>query len=187
MKFEVLEENNPHAHKRCLRLLEKWKQGNDANALQRVFIYDHVAEFFHLLEKRYLQKILEDIFYILTKRWALEISEDDFYHGHICGKSKTVIRDLNGLLSASNVCFLYHTFEHKQYHMKAINRNILSFPKSPATVVHPKYEFLSRLYYTVDSSELGLMEYTRIFFTTDQEENYELKDGSKLDIWGKFP
>lgn len=187
MKFEVLEENNPHAHKRCLRLLEKWKQGNDAIALQRVFIYNHVAEFFNLLEKRYLQKILEDIDYILTKGWALEISEDDFYHRHICGKSKTVIRDLHGLLAASNVCFLYHTLEHKQHYPEAINRNILSFPNTQPIVVHPKYEFLTRPYYTVDSSRLGLMEYARIFFSKDQEKPCKLKDGTKLTILGKYP
>jgi len=187
MKFEVLEVNDPQAHRRWLRVLEKWKQSNDVRAVQSVFVYDHVAEFFNLLEKRYIGKILKDIFYILTKRWALEISEDDFYHGHICGKSKTVIRDLDGLLAASNACFLYHTFEHKHHYPEAINRNILSFPNSKPTVVHPKYEFLTRQYYSVDSSRLGLMEYARIFFSRDQEKPYKLKDGTKLTIWGKYP
>jgi hypothetical protein len=121
--------------------------------------------------------------------WAQNISKSDFCHGHICGKSNKVIRDLDALLSASNVCFLYHTFERKVgfWIPEARNRNILSFPKAKPKVVHPNYEFGTRPYYGVNSRKLGLMEYARIFFERNLDGPYKLKDGTKLDIWGKFP
>jgi len=170
-----------------LRVLDKWKQSDDAYAVQSFFVYEHAVEFFNLFEKRYLEKIVEDISYILTNGWALKISKSDFFHGHICGKSKNVIKDLDVLLSASNVCFLYHTFEGQPLHPKAINRSILSFPDALPTPVYPKYGFQSRPYYGVASRDLGLMEYARIFFQRNLKGRYKLKDGSALDIWGKFP
>jgi len=187
MEIRFLGEDDGISPTRFRKYLEKLRQRNDAYAVQEVFVYEHISEFFDLLEKRYLDKILEDIHYVLDKGWALEISEDDFDHGHICGKADMVIKDVNALLSASNVCFLYHTFEHRQYHPEAINRNILSFPQSPLTVVHPKYRFSTRLYYTVHSDDLGFMEYARIFFQRSQGAAYKLGDGTRLTLWGKFP
>jgi len=189
MKFKFMGEDYGDAisSRRLSKVLEKWMQSGEAYAIQEVFVYDHVAEFFNLFEKRYIEKIVEDISYILTKGWALEISKDDFYHGHICGKSKNVIKDLDVLLSASNVCFLYHTFEGQPLHPKAINRSILSFPDALPTPVYPKYKFQSRPYYGVASRDLGLMEYARIFFKRDIKAPHQFRDGNKLDIWGKFP
>ena len=189
MKFKFVGEDYGDAISsgRFSKVLEKWMQSSEAYAIQKVFVYDHVAEFFNSFEKRYLEKIVKDINYILTKGWALEISKDDFYHGHICGKSKNVTEDLDILLSASNVCFLYHTFEGQPIHPKAINRSILSFPDALPKPVYPKYKFQSRPYYSVDPRDLGLMEYARIFFKRDIKAPYQIRDGNKLEIWGKFP
>jgi len=191
MKFRFVgeEPNDGITSIRFLKILEKWKRSTDAYAIQRIFVYEHAFEFFDLFEKRYLQKILEDIHYILTMGWAQNISLSDFYHGHICGKSQKVIRDMNALLSVSNICLLYHTFEHNggTWLPQAINRNILSFPQAKPKVVHPNYEFCRSRFYTVHSSDLGLNEYAKIFFEKTLESPYQLKDGTKLDIWGKFP
>jgi len=186
-KFTGEEPGDAISSERFFKLLEKWKLSSDDDSVQIIFVYEHIAEFFNLFEKRYLHKILEDIHYILTEGWALQISKDDFYHGHICGKSNTVIRDLDALLSASNVCFVYHTFESQPLHPKAVNRSVLSFPKAPPKPVYPKYEFLTRPYYGVSSRDLGLKEYARIYFERNYEGPYQLKDGTRLDMWGKFP
>jgi hypothetical protein len=106
-----------------------------------------------------VQKILDDISYILDHRWASSIWEADFYHGHICGRTRTPITDLNSLLSGLNVCFLYHTSERQSWTPQAANRNILSFPAGYPEVVHPDYEFGRFPGYCVSSKELGLMEY----------------------------
>lgn len=121
--------------------LEKFYNPTDERDIQDRFIYEHVEDFFNLLERRYLQKILKDISYILDKKWASAIWEQDFYHGHISGKSKIAITNLDALLSPSNVCFLYHTYEQQTWIPEAINRNIISYPNEDPRVVHPNYEF----------------------------------------------
>ena len=93
------------------RYLEIWYQRNEPHYIQARFIYEHVVEFSDLFEKRWIQKILSDISHILDQKWAFSVWQEDFYHGHVCGRTRTPITDLNALLSASNVCFLYHTFE----------------------------------------------------------------------------
>jgi len=79
-------------------------------------------------------------------------------------RTRTPIADLNALLSASNVCFLYHTFEKQSWTPQAANRNILSFPDGNPEVVHPDCEFGKFPGYGVSSKELGLMEYARFHF-----------------------
>lgn len=202
MKFKFCGEDVSDAitYRRFLKILELWRQSDDAHAVQKLFIYNHVAEFFELFGKRYSRKILEDIWYILSEKWALEIYQADFYHGHICGRSRKVIKDLDVLLSPSNVCFLYHTFEFEPRVPQAINRSILSFPGDLPKPVYPKHKFethpwgniitsgkQSSKHYGVSSSDLGLMEYARIFFQRKLKGRYKLKDGSALDICGKFP
>ncbi|MCK4482203.1 hypothetical protein KAU55_03180 [Candidatus Bathyarchaeota archaeon] len=63
MKFKFCGEDASDVitHKRLLKMLELWRQSDDARVVQKLFVYNHVAEFFELFGKRYLRKILEDI------------------------------------------------------------------------------------------------------------------------------
>lgn len=170
------------------QILDKWRQSSDDYSLQMTFIHEHIAEFFQTLQERYLQKILEDIRYILSREWGLEICRADFYHGHICGKSKKVVTDLDILLSPSNVCFLYHTFEFEPRQPQAINRSILSFPETRPEPVYPNHGTdYNRKSYGVSSRDLGLMEHARIYFERNEKGPYKLQDGRTIDLWGKFP
>jgi hypothetical protein len=169
------------------RYLEVWYQRSEPHYIQTRFIYEQVVEFFDLFEKRWIQKVLDDISHILNQKWAFSIWEADFYHGHICGRSKTPMMNLDALLSASNVCFLYHTFEQQAWTPQAANRNILSFPDGHPEVVHPDYEFGKFPGYGVSSEELGLMEYARFDFKESFEGPFTLKDGTKINLWGLFP
>jgi hypothetical protein len=175
------------------RFLESFYQCDEPKKLQSRFIYEHVQEFFDLLEKRYMHKILDDISYILDQKWALRICEEDSFHGHVSGKSKTVIRDLDTLLSASNICFLYHTFEKQSSIPQAINRNVLSFPDAVPRVVHPDCKFGEFPGYGVSSTKLGLMEYARFYFEANPKGPYKLRRRKiklrrvKMDLWGMFP
>lgn len=170
------------------RMLDKWSRGSDDYSLQKFFVYEHIVEFFQTLEERYLQKILEDICYILSKGWGVEICRADFYHGHVCGKSKKVVTDLDSLLSPSNVCFLYHTFEFEPRQPQASNRSIISFPETRPQPVFPNrgVDYITKSY-GVSSRDLGLMEYARIYFERNNNGPYKLKDGRTIDLWGKFP
>lgn len=111
-----------------------------------------------------------------------------------------MIKNLDALLSPSNVCFLYHTFEFEPRVPQAINRSILSFPEDLPKPVYPKHKFemhpwgniiasskQSGKHYGASSTDLGLMECARIFFQRNLKGPYKLKDGSKLEVWGKFP
>jgi hypothetical protein len=169
------------------RYIESFYQRHEPYFIQARFIYEHVGEFFDLLEQRWIQKILSDISHILDQKWAFSIWQEDFYHGHICGRTRTPIVDLNALLSASNVCFLYHTFEKQSWTPQAANRNILSFPDEHPEVVHPDYEFGKSPGYGVSSDDLGLMEYARFRFEKSTGGSCTLKDGTRIDLWGMFP
>lgn len=166
--------------------LDRFYQSDEPLDIQARFIYEHVEEFFDLFVERYIRKVLDDISYILDQKWALAISEEDFYHGHICGKAKTATRDLDTLLSISNICFLYHTFEKQSWIPQAVNRNILSLPDGNPKVVHPDYEFGKFPGYGVSSKKLGLMEYARFYFEASAQGPYKLR-GGKMDFWGIFP
>jgi hypothetical protein len=190
MKFKFIWEDDtgkkPNRQERLKQVyLDKFYNPTDERDIQDRFIYEHVEDFFDLFERRYLQKILKDISYILDKKWASAIWEQDFYHGHICGKSKIAITDLDALLSPSNICFLYHTYEQQTWIPEAINRNIISYPNEDPKVVHPTYEFGTFPGYGVGSEKLGLMEYARFFFKQGSGP-YTLKDGTKIDLWGTF-
>jgi len=169
------------------RYIEGFYQRHEPHFVQARFVYEHVGEFFDLLGQRWMQKILGDISYILDQKWAFSIWEEDFYHGHICGRSRTLIADLNALLSASNVCFLYHTFEKQSWTPQAANRNILSFPDGNPGVVRPDCEFGKFPGYGVSSKELGLMEYARFHFEETPNGSCTLKDGTRIELWGMFP
>jgi len=168
------------------RYIGSFYQRHEPYFVQARFIYEHVGEFFDLLGQRWMQRILGDIFYILDHRWAFSIWEADFYHGHICGRSRTLITDLDALMSAPNVCFLYHTFEQQSWTSQAANRNILSFPDGHPEVVHPDYEFGKFPGYGVSSKRLGLAEYARFRFKESSKGSYALKDGTRIDLWGMF-
>jgi hypothetical protein len=169
------------------RYIESFYQRHEPHFIQARFIYEHVGEFFDLLEQRWMQKIPDDISYILDHRWAFSIWEADFYHGHICGRTRTPMTDLDSLQSASNVCFLYHTFEKQSWTPQAINRSILSFPGENPHVVYPGDELSKRLGRGVSSEGLGLLEYARFFFKESTGGPYILKDGTKISLWGMFP
>jgi len=165
----------------------EWWHGTDDNSVQKLFLYEHVTEFFDAFERKYIAKILEDISFILSRKWAYAIWEQDFYHGHICGKSKAPIKDLETLLSPSNVCFLYHTFEHQAWRPEAVNRNILSFLGAKPTVVHPQSEFRSGEVRGVDPNELNLALYAKFCFKESTQSRYRLEEDTKLEFWGVFP
>lgn len=167
--------------------MDRWYRSDELHDIQARFIYEHVDEFSRLFEKRYLRKVLNDISYILDQKWAHAIWEQDFFHGHISGRSATVISDLDALFSASNICFLYHTFEKQTWIPQAVNRNVLSYPDENPRVVHPDYKFGEFPGYGVGSKKLGLMEYARFFFAEASAQGpYRLR-GGKLDMWGMFP
>jgi hypothetical protein len=174
--------------------IEKFRNAKEPDLIQMFFVYEHLKEFFDFFGNNYLQKVLDDISYILEKKWGFEISEKDFFHGHICGQSKTVIRDVEELLSPSNICFLYHTLEYtycipgtNMLVSEAKNRNILSFPGSEPKIVHPNYEFGKYGFYVVHSSELGFWEHARFYFGTTPNGPYKLRNGTMIDLWGVFP
>jgi len=169
------------------RYIESFYQRNELHYVQARFIYEHVGEFFGLFEQRWMQKVLSDISHILDHRWAFSIWAADLYHGHICGRTRNLITDLDVLLSASNVCFMYHTFEQQAWTPQAANRSILSFPDENPHVVYPSGELGKRLGRGVSSEELGLMEYARFRFEESPEGSYSLKDGTRIDLWGMFP
>jgi hypothetical protein len=191
VKFELSE---GYGHDYFVEQIEMFRQGGKPNWQQRYFVYEHIKEFFELFETRYLQKVLDDISYILEKRWGFGANEKDFFHGHICGKSTMVIKDLEQLLSASNICFLYHTLE-RIYHKpgsrvllpEAINRNILSLPDREPNVIHPNHKFGEYEMYTVHSRDLGLWEYARFFFSETPRGPYRLRNGIVINLWGVFP
>jgi len=60
MKSELFLEEDKFSSIR--KYLERLKMRDDAWAVQEIFIYTHIAGFFDLLEKRYLQKISSKIF-----------------------------------------------------------------------------------------------------------------------------
>jgi hypothetical protein len=167
--------------------LESFYQRHEPHYIQARFIYERVREFFDLFEQRWIQKILSDISHILDQKWAFTIWQEDFYHGHICGRLGTAIMNLDALLSASNVCFLYHTFEKQSWTPQAANRNILSFSDGNPEVVRPDCEFGKCPGYGVSSKELGLMEYARFHFEETPTGSCTLKDGTRIELWGMFP
>jgi hypothetical protein len=169
------------------RYIEGFYQRHEPHFVQARFVYEHVGEFFDLFEQRWMQKILSDISYILDQKWAFSIWEADFYHGHICERTRTPITDLDALLSASNVCFLYHTFEKQSWTPQATNRSILSFPSENPHVVYLGDELSRRLGRGVSSEELGLLEYARFFFKESTGGPYTLRDRTRIDLWGMFP
>lgn len=193
MKFKLIWDNVRPTHlldrreslKR--RYMESFYQRNEPHYVQARFIYEHVGEFFDLFEQRWMQKVLSDISYILDQKWAFSIWQEDFYHGHVCGRTRTPIMDLDALLSASNVCFLYHTFEKQSWTPQAANRSILSFPDENPRVVYPGDELEKRVGRGVSSDKLGLMEYSRFHFEESSKGSYTLKDGTRIDLWGMFP
>lgn len=194
MKFEFLWHDKIFSRRNVQALerlknsyLRHWEGGSDNYSVQTLYLYEHVAEFYNLLEKRYIDRILFDIWFILDRKWAFSIWDQDFFHGHICGKSRDAIADLNEVLAPSNVCFLYHTFEEQAWIPAAINRNILSVPDRDPEVVHPNYDFGAQPGYGVSSKDLGLMEYARFKFKETPLGPYVLKNEKRLDIWGIFP
>jgi len=158
----------------------------DPKKAQAMIIYKDLAEFSDLVEEKLLKKLLDDIGFILGKGWAKEISEKDFNHGHICGKSKVPILNLNDLLSPDNTVILYHTLEHSPFSPDHINRNIESTLISQPIVAHPKYKFGTLPKYTADCSDLGLMGYAMIRFKEKPDGPYMLKNGKKIDLWVVF-
>jgi hypothetical protein len=191
MKFKFVWEDHTYispkrAEKFKAKLVEHWHESDDY-AKQELFIYGHVEEFFDLFEQRWIQKILGDISYILGQKWAFSICEEDFNHGHICGRTKTSMMSLDALLSVSNVCFLYHTFEERSWLPLAVNRNVLSFPDGHPEVVHLDHEFGKSPGYGVSSKKLGLTEYARFHFEESSKGSYTLKDEARTDLWEVFP
>jgi hypothetical protein len=191
MKFEFSRE---YSHDYFLGQIETFRQGSKPVHVQKFFVYEHVKEFFDLFGRKYLQKVLDDISYILEKRWGFGINDKDFFHGHICGKSQTVIRDIEELLSPSNICFLYHTLERLSCTPvtnvlvpEAKNRNILSLPDNEPKVIHPDYKFGEYGMYVVHSSDLGSWEYARFFFSETPKGQYKLRNGIVINLWGVFP
>ena len=143
---------------------------------QAIYIYQHREEFFNEVESKMLKKIVQDFDFVMKKGWAEDISEYDFCHGHISGRSKKPIFNMDDLFSADNVLVLYHTHEVWKTHP---TKNVLSSLKSPPSTVQPEPEK-----YSVDTRDLRLLDYADVHFKMTGDGPHKLGNGTKLDVWG---
>jgi hypothetical protein len=158
---------------------------------QAIYIHQNDDNFFDHAEKRVLGKFIEDVEHILEQGWAQEISYNDFYFGRVCGHSKTPLFDMEALFSTDNIALFYYTHSPPPLPLKLPplkpehkNRNIVSSLDTLPHVVHPAYRFGEYPFYVVRSEDLGLMSYAQIYFEKKDDGQYQLRNGTRLDIWG---
>jgi hypothetical protein len=164
---------------------------------QMIFLHNHPKEFFDAVERRLMPKVLKDIMYILKKGWAKRISTDDFSkrgriydfnHCHILGEFSTTIsgneehwkEDLDKIISSSSI--LYHTREYRD-NPHIPEHNVLSSLSSEPRTLNPD-EFTHNKNAGVNHLDLDKIHLAQLNFKADNNGQYKLEDGKRLDFLG---
>jgi len=169
----------------------------DTAIAQSIFLHGHPEDFLEAVERKVIPKVLKDIMFILRKGWAERISTEkfgrlvkryDFYHCHLLGEFDTVIsenendfeEDLNKIISSISI--LYHTREFRHL-AHTPEHNVLSSLTSEPRRIDPS-NFTHNKDAGVNHLDLDRIHLTQLNFEADNDGQYELEDGKRLDIEG---